>query len=278
MTPLPLRFLLCAVLLTAGACSTAHTARPLGQGNGAIHVSLGGPIVGLGEPNTPLPLATLTGKVGVTDRMDVFAGWHVLETFINNGNAYFDLGMSYYFLDQRGARPGLSGAFTLSPLLNKKSGWASFDLQLTASWYLDPKERFLLYVGMHNLFTPVRSQLLESPPYSFTPYLGFQVRVGPTRALGIGGELKWHRPYANTEKSVIGYFAPGNQGAFAFVAGVTVYIPGKKGAAAPATALRPTPASTAAPTPLEKAPTTEAPTPPPPEPGPESPPETETQP
>jgi hypothetical protein len=189
---------------------------------------VGGPVVGLGEPDTPLPLFTLTGKAGITDRLDVYAGWHVLETFVNNGNVYFDLGLSYYFLDQKGPRPGLSGAFTLSPLLNRKSGWASFDLQLTASWYLDPKQRFLLYLGMHNTFTPVRSQLLESPPYTWSPYLGFHVRVGPDRALGLGGERKWLRPYANTDMSILGYLGPGHQGAFSFVAGVTVYIPGKK--------------------------------------------------
>lgn len=224
--PAPLALLFVAVV--GPGCSTAHTARPLGEGNGAIHLTVGGPVTGVGDPSIFVPLTTLTGKVGVTDRLDVFAGWHVLETFVNQGNLYFDIGASYYFLDQKGARPGLSAAFTLSPLLNKQSGWASFDLQLTASWYLDKQQRHLLYVGMHNAFTPVRSRLLPGSPYTFSPYLGAQLRVGKKRGLGLGIEVKWHRPWANTDKAVLGYAGIGTQGALAFLGGVTIYIDGKK--------------------------------------------------
>ncbi|MEE2828790.1 MAG: hypothetical protein VX498_06360, partial [Myxococcota bacterium] len=80
----------------ASGCGTAHHARPLGKGNQAVHLSMGGPIAGIGDPDTFAPLTVLTYKVGLTDRADVFLGWHVLETFLNNGNAYFDIGASYY--------------------------------------------------------------------------------------------------------------------------------------------------------------------------------------
>lgn len=250
-TPLAVVALFTLALLQA--CSTAHTARPLGEGNGALHLTIGGPVTGVGDPSIFVPLTTVTGKVGVTDRLDAYVGWHVLETFVNNGNLYFDVGASYYFLDQKGARPGLSAAFTLSPLLNKQSGWASFDLQITASWYLDKKERHLLYVGLHNYFTPVRSQLLPNPPYTLSPYIGGQLRVGKKRNLGLGIEVKWHRPWANTGNAVLGYAGFGNQGALAFLGGVTVYIEGKKSKARAleaATAAPPPPAD-----PVESAPT-----------------------
>jgi len=224
-TPTPWLLGVCltlAVVLTG--CGTAHHARPLGKGNHAVHASVGGPVAGIGDADTFAPLTTLTYKAGLTDKADIFFGWHVLETFINDGNAYFDIGASYYFLEQRGARPGLSGAFTVSPLINKHSGWASFDLQVTASWAFGPRERHLLYVGFHNYFAPVRNDTVPTAPYTWTPYVGGQVRLGKRRELGLSLELKWHRPYMNTEDSVMGYLGPGNMGALAFLGGITVFI------------------------------------------------------
>ncbi|HCP47717.1 MAG TPA: hypothetical protein DIU15_16870 [Deltaproteobacteria bacterium] len=224
MTQETMRWMLLALVAVAlTGCSTAHTARPLGQGNHAVHVSVGGPIVGIGgQDKVPIPLTTLTYKYGLTERADVFVGWHILETFVNEGNAFFDIGTSYYFLDQRGPRPGLSGAITISPLVNKHSGWASVDLQFTASWFLDPGERHLLYLGLHNFLTPVRSQLLSTPVYTLSPYLGGQLRLGRHREVMLGAELKWHRPYADTTDMVLSWVGIANRGALSFVGGVTV--------------------------------------------------------
>jgi hypothetical protein len=216
---------LVVLCLAASACSTAHTARPLGQGKHAVHVSVGGPIVAVGgQTRIPLPLTTLTYKIGLTDRADFFVGWHVIETFVNEGNLFFDVGASYYFLDQRGPLPGVSAAFTLSPYLNSRSGWASLDLQLTASWAFGPRERHLVYLGFHNFLTPVRPQLVATAPYSFSPYLGAQLRLGPNRELGLSGEIKWHRPYQDTSRAVISYVGPGSHGALAFIGGITFYV------------------------------------------------------
>ena len=224
-SPTPWLLGLCLILVVVlTGCGTAHHARPLGKGNHAVHASVGGPVAGIGDPDTFAPLTTLTYKAGVTDKADIFFGWHVLETFINDGNAYFDIGASYYFLEQRGARPGLSGAFTVSPLINKHSGWASFDLQLTASWAFGPRERHLLYVGFHNYFAPVRNDTIPTAPYTWTPYLGGQLRLGKHRELGLSLELKWHRPYEKTDDAVMGYLGPGNMGALAFLGGITVFI------------------------------------------------------
>ena len=184
------RLLAAAAVLTVAlsGCSVAHTARPLGKGRQAVIVSVGGPLAGVGDSRTPIPLVTATYKYGITDKLDVYAGWHVIETFLNDGNAYFDLGASYYFLDQKGALPGVSGAFTLSPLINKEGGWASFDLQATFSWAFGPRERSLLYLGFHNYFAPlVGNPTSAKSPYSFSPYLGAQVRIGKDRRFGLGG-------------------------------------------------------------------------------------------
>jgi hypothetical protein len=213
-----------ALLGLLAGCSTAHTARPLGKGNSAVHLSVGGPIGGIGVPNTFTPLTTVTFKHGLTDRADVYVGWHVLETFLNEGNLFFDLGASYYLLDQKGARPGLSGAFTVSPLINKRHGWAMLDFQFTASWAIGRRERHLIYVGAHNTITPSRSEGVTTPPFSFSPYVGGQLRLGKKRRLGLGLEVKWLRPYVNTKDGVIGYVGVGPLGALSFLGGVTIFI------------------------------------------------------
>ena len=215
---------LAGLLALLSGCGTAHTARPIGKGNHAIHVSVGGPVAGIGSPSTFAPLPTLTYKYGLTERADVYVGWHVLETFLNKGNLFFDVGASYYVLDQKGARPGLSGAFTLSPLINRRSGWAMMDFQLTASWALGRKKRHLVYVGMHNVFAPARSEIVQTAPYTLSPYLGGQLFLGKRNQLALGLELKWHRPWANTRDAVVGYVGVGSQGALTFLGGVTIII------------------------------------------------------
>ena len=57
---------------------------------------------------------------------------------------------------------------------------------------------------------------------------GGQLRVGPRKQLGLTLELKWLRPYLDTEPFILGYLGPGNQGALSFMSGITVYIPGKR--------------------------------------------------
>ncbi|MBJ96038.1 MAG: hypothetical protein CMP23_16360 [Rickettsiales bacterium] len=221
------------ILLSAAlsnACSTAHTARPLGKGKHAAHISVGGPLVALSEEqNTSIPLTTVTWKTGLTDRADFYLGWHVIESFLNKGNFFFDVGASYYLLDQRGALPGISAAFTLSPLLSHQASWAAMDLQITASWTLGPRQRHLIYLGFHNYFSPVRSQLIANSPYTFSPYLGGQLRLGPQRQLGLSVELKWLRPYQDRDRLSPSFLAPGNQGALSLVAGLTLFIGSRAG-------------------------------------------------
>ncbi|MCK6526214.1 hypothetical protein L6R50_01175 [Myxococcota bacterium] len=219
-----------ALVLAGSACGTAHTARPVGQGNGAIAVQLGGPFVEMGEGAVPLPLAVVTGKYGVTDRFDVFGSWHVLETFVADGNAMFDLGFSYYLLEQARARPGISVAVTETFLLNSTSVWTAFDVQLTASWLLHP--RHLVYVGFHNFLTPLPPSVIEATPYTFAPYVGGEVRLGRKRQAGLSIQLTWSRPWAATDGKPVTLWSAGYQGAFSVTGGLSLYLEKRRAPAA----------------------------------------------
>ena len=72
--------------------------------------------------------------------------------------------------------------------------------------------------------------MIPTPAYTFSPYLGARVRIGPNREVALSGEIKWHRPYQDTSAAVLSYVGLGSHGAIAFVGGVTVHF-GKRAAA-----------------------------------------------
>jgi len=212
------------VLLTG--CGTAHTARPLGKGNTAIVASLGGPIADLGPATVPVPLPTVGIKHGVSERNDLFADWHVMPALMST--AAFDVGASWYFLDQNKGRPGMSTALTLLTAFNTTDLWFAADSQLTASWLLHP--RHLLYLGFHLVFVPVRSDTLDSAPVHFAPMLGGEVRLGKNRGFGLGVEVKWADPWKGTDPMIVDY--AGSQGGLCITGGFNFYL-GRKDKAEP---------------------------------------------
>lgn len=206
------------LLGSLSACAFSHTVRPLGKGHQAAHVSIAGTVAGVGQANKFIPRLTGIYQYGITDRLDVYGGWHVLETLINNGNAFFDLGVSYYVFDQHLWIPGLSVALTISPLINKKF-WMFLDVPVIASWFVDELQHHLLYIGFHNSFMPIQQGVVASPIYTWSPLLGYRFQPAGIKWLGLTAEMKWYRPYASLEKSVAKAFAPGQQGALSFFIG-----------------------------------------------------------
>jgi hypothetical protein len=221
-----LPFLLAAAALGAG-CNTVHTARPIGEGKSQVHFSLGGTMSGRGSADTPVPFSVVTYKYGVTDRFDAYVGWHVLETFVNEGNLWVDVGGAYYLLPQMGWIPGVSVAGQLSPLVNPRSAWMLADVQATASWALDEDEDHLLYTGFHNTLAPINVGVKDVDLYTWSPYGGYQARFFDD-SLGLQAEVKWFRPYADNTNSVLGYIAPGDLGAMAVYFAVSGQFGGQK--------------------------------------------------
>ncbi len=212
-----LAIIVVALELSTG-CGTAHTARPLGKGHTAVNVGLGGPIADVGGATIPVPMPTIGIKHGISDRHDLYASWHVLPAVL--GVAAFDVGASWYLMDQRGGRPGLSAAGTLIATFDAQDAWAAVDTQLTASWKLHP--RHLLYVGFHVLFAPARTEVVEGPAVHLAPLLGGEVRLGRRQRFGLGLELKWADPWKDTEMMVVDY--AGSRGALCVTGGFNVYL------------------------------------------------------
>lgn len=211
--------ILAAIALTASVgCGTAHTARPLGKGNTSINVGLGGPIAEVAGATVPVPLPTVTVKHGVSDRNDLFFGWHVMPALM--GAAAFDLGGSWYFLDQNKGRPGLSTAAILHTMWNRSDTWFAVDTNLVASWKLHP--RHLIYAGFHLFFAPVEPDVMDTGPIHLAPLLGGEVRLGKKQRFGLGLELKWADPWTDTSAMIVDYL--GKQGSLSVTGGFNFYL------------------------------------------------------
>jgi hypothetical protein len=210
--------LLAVALVALSGCGTAHTARPLGKGNTAVNVSLGGPFAEVGGATVPIPLPTVGVKHGVSERNDLYASWQVLPAIM--GSFAFDVGGSWYFLDQRKALPGLSTALTLHSLFNEHDAWFAADTQLIASWLLHP--RHLLYLGFHLTFVPIEGEVMQTSPVHFSPLLGGEVRLGKHKRFGLGLELKWLDPWVDTEMGIVDYV--GTRGGLCLSGGFNFYL------------------------------------------------------
>lgn len=162
------------ILLLGTACGTMNTARPLSEGQHAVGLTLGGPMVEFGGNYIPLPNAVLEGRSGMTP----FAGkdWDINYglnlTALAFDQAGFHFGGTYQVLGQNGNIPAVSVSNRLFLYSNHLSGntideskglWANDEVSLTLSWKLG---RQMVYTGLSQYFD------LSNPNPTITPFLG----------------------------------------------------------------------------------------------------------
>ncbi|MCB9765441.1 MAG: hypothetical protein H6739_37045 [Alphaproteobacteria bacterium] len=179
-------------LLTLAACGTMNGARPLTQGQHAVGLTVGGPMVNLGAP-IPLPNAVLEGRSG----LPALAGRPTdLNYGLNLTAAAFGVvgghvGASHLLLDQRGARPALSATDRLyvydnhldrSDAAESRALWAMDQLELTASWA--PKGQ-LLYLGAAEYLD------FRNPRLTLTPFAGAALDFGRPGGFGLQVESRY---------------------------------------------------------------------------------------
>ena len=180
---------------------------------------LGGPVVNLSGAQLPVPYPVARFRYGVTNRLNVHAGGHLLMPAF--WVVAFDAGASYHFLDQDGWRPCLGvGAGELGLVEFDGGGGTTFlpQVEVTAS-YLRPNLS-LSYFGVHTLYQ-VRPTFLMT----YSPYVGHNFSVG--RNLSVGLEMKWYAASQRTKPRSVTYSLPiANHGGLGIVAGVNYHLGG----------------------------------------------------
>ncbi len=202
------------ILLLGTACGTMNSARPLDQGQHAVGVTLGGPMVEFGGSYVPLPNAILEGRSGMAPIAD--KNWDI-NYGLNLTALAFDqvglhVGASYQARKQNGNIPAISFTNRLYLYSNHISGntidtgkglWANDELTLTFSWKLG---RQLVYTGFSQYFD------LSNPNFTFTPFLGTELfNTGKKNGFALQFEVrnyaigwnptittaKWNRPFGS---------------------------------------------------------------------------------
>lgn len=223
--------LLLSTLPLASACGVSRGVRPIGEGNGAIAVSAGGPVADYIGTKLPLPLSTVGGVYGVHDRVDVHGGMHVTTAALF-GLWGFELGAGALVLDQlHPAAPALMVDVNLNAFTgdlgggDPEGGLRVFpETDLRASWAWGEAQH-LSYTGASAFFS--------TSPRSITPsyVLGQQFRMGRT---DLTLEGRWIRPGADPASVTTDWGGIGGKGVLATHLGFRVrFGPGAKPAKGP---------------------------------------------
>jgi len=207
------------VLLTTG-CGTMNAVRALDKGESALAVSLGGPVTRFAGQDIPLPYAVARYRYGLTDRLGLSAGGHLLLPVL--GDIGLDAGVSYQVLKQNGWVPecGISGGLTgmFGPLDSAGEARAFPDLSASASWLFG--NRAHAYLGVQSMY-----QFRLKPYVVFAPVVGAEVRL--FRGLSLTLEGKWYAPTELTKPRVVNFRIPiAEHGAVGFVLGVNYLFGG----------------------------------------------------
>jgi hypothetical protein len=216
----------CLLLPALAACGVSRGVRPIGQGNGALAVSAGGPVADYIGTKLPLPLATVGGVYGVHDRVDVHGGVHATTPALF-GLWGFEIGAGALVLDQKHpAAPAIMVDLNLNTFSGNlgedepRGGLRVFpEADLRASWAWS-KAQHLSYTGA--------SAFVSTTPGSITPswVLGQQFRMGRT---DLTLEGRWIRPGADPSSVTVDWGGIGGKGVLSTHLGFRVrFGPGAK--------------------------------------------------
>jgi len=215
-------WLLVAVVMLASCmcrCGTAVSMWPLRRGQSVVAFEAGGPVVNVFAIQSPIPYPVARFRYGVTNRLNVYAGGHLLMPAFGVGA--MDAGASFHFLDQAGWRPCLGAGAGAIGLVEFDGGDGTAllpQLELTAS-YLRPSHS-LSYFGIHTLY-----QLRPKLYMTYSPYVGHNFSVG--RALSVNLEMKWYAAFERSRPRAVIYSLPiANHGGLGLVAGINYHIGG----------------------------------------------------
>lgn len=204
-----------SLALFSQACATRNLARTIGEGEGELRASVGGPLVSnLGAP-LPLPNLSVGGRYGVTEGFDVDANLSLTGTLF--GLIGFDLGaVGQLYEDPGGFALSVSGRGHF--LIVTRESEARFFPELGVHLEGIPAQRLKLYGGLTLFaqFTPPEGK----PPVFVAPYVGIDIMLGTrtasSSASGIILELGWVSPWQDSE-SVLAWEPQGLGAIFAHI-------------------------------------------------------------
>jgi len=170
-----------AALFVAG-CGATRNLRPLGDGNSALHFSLGGPIVTIGVP-IPVPYSELGYSYGLGNRWNLHGSFQPTAALYKT--AAFETGAAAELLEGAHGWPEIM--FDMRMLFVAGSGgMVAFPIITPVFSY--SLKRWTPYLGIDSLFQ-VHDNDRPLLPKVYSPFGGARVRAWDNWNFGL--ELKW---------------------------------------------------------------------------------------
>lgn len=197
-------------LVLGSGCAFRHLARTVGEGNGEVRASVGGPFFSNVAP-IPLPNLQVGGRYGLTDGFDLDADLSLIG--LAYGIVAFDVGaVGQIYREERGFAISASGRGHF--LIGTRGPDLRFYPELGVHLEGVATPWLVVFGGLSALaqFTPPE----DKPPVFVAPYVGTEFQFGGSDEAGhphgIVLELGWISPWQDST-SVISY-EPGGVGAF----------------------------------------------------------------
>jgi hypothetical protein len=200
-------------LAAGAACSTTRAVRPVGRGQAAFNVSVGGPLVQALGTDLATPILTVGEAYGARDDLDAFVNADL--TAAAYGDLHLQPGVAYHpLVRDGGAVPTLTAAGSAHVITDFSTATRVYpQLTLTAAWLVGG--RHLLYLGGDGalgLYGTTRALV--------GPLVGGELRAG---RIGVALEGKWIAPYYDVAPLAPTWISPASHGYLAVLAGVTFY-------------------------------------------------------
>lgn len=217
-------------LFAISSCGSSRFIEPLRQGENAIAVELGGPLIKIpGSTVAPIPFTSITYGRGITNDLTIHGSW--FSTAAVFGVAQIDAGATYGFWKSKDEKHGVSGMLGFNTALDVYETKNSFKFwpQLNAHYYFKynlkgqtqddlltngSKVANLLYVGVSSWYELGR-----------TKAHGQKQNTVVIPSFDIGHDLNWKRWTFKLEMKLIAPFTS-NQNIVVDYKGIT----GKTGA------------------------------------------------
>lgn len=214
------------MLLLTLACSASHGVRPLGQGQHAAELSVGGPVARLGGKPVPIPLSSVGWRYGLHDKSDVHVRFQPTSAAL--GIWAGDVGASWMFLDQEDKRPAVVSEASVFVAGNGDGVRTYAELETLASWEVGERGH-LVYTGADLFLQPARANTEYLPTRRLLagPVLGARWMAG--ERVGVATQVTWWEPWTDSEPLTAFYYSPGQQGAIALDLGLHVVLPQRGG-------------------------------------------------
>ena len=214
------RLLVPLLVALLASCAPARFVKPLDDGQQAVALSVGGPLIGYGNSTIPMPLLSAAYGYGFDSTFTGFGGLNFTSGLY--GNVQLDLGVTKKLFSQKGYAPALSITPVANIIYRNKDAKKFYpQLDINAYWEVNHR-RNLIYAGISNWFELSGNKAYDkeqSNHWLLTPQVGHSFL---RRKWDLTIEAKVIAPHISYQSNVVEYKSPfGKNGAFGIYFGYT---------------------------------------------------------